>query len=337
MTNTTNLSKNQFVTTITIHIGDLLVFDDSCNERTIYTEERGRNPMRQERIQVGNFPRYGIQGSRVSKGVVSWGRVSKGVEYLGGRVYSKKGHGTKDTLLPRRNIVPEIPYPVKEHGTKDTLLPGKDMGPGTMKEPGTRDTLPLPCEQNDWQMPVKTLPSRNFIGGRLTQLFNIMNHNLKWINYMSLSLFSLKLCSHWCQWPFWPSKLPLPCEHLNLLLWYPFLTSQFNWQKPAVVNYCHTNKSWRYNYSATFANRLLCSHKNFSTRNFIIKKLIGMISRRSSNLVVMVGRKNNLNRRWATWKHQWNYIKFVLLFKTKPKYFYWNHHIQSMRYIYWMT
>ena len=65
-----------------------------------------------------------------SGGWVSWGRVSKGVEYPGGRVYSQKGHGTKDTLLPRRNIVPEIPYPVKEHGTKDTLLPRKDMGPG---------------------------------------------------------------------------------------------------------------------------------------------------------------------------------------------------------------
>ena len=33
---------------------------------------------------------------------------------------------------------------LKGHGTRDTLPPGKDMEPGTRKGPGTRDTLPLP-------------------------------------------------------------------------------------------------------------------------------------------------------------------------------------------------
>ena len=45
-----------------------------------------------------------------------------------------------DTLSPRRNIGPVIPYPP----------------PQPHKEHGTRDTLPPPCEQNDWQTPVKT-------------------------------------------------------------------------------------------------------------------------------------------------------------------------------------
>ena len=45
-----------------------------------------------------------------SGGWVSWSRVSKGIEYPGGRVYPQKGHGTRDTLFSRRNIVPEIPY-----------------------------------------------------------------------------------------------------------------------------------------------------------------------------------------------------------------------------------
>ena len=53
-----------------------------------------------------------------------------------------------DILPPGRNLVSGIPYHHKGHGARDTLPPGKDMGPMTRKEPGTRDIL-APCEQTD--------------------------------------------------------------------------------------------------------------------------------------------------------------------------------------------
>ena len=55
---------------------------------------------------------------------------------------------------------PRHTYPLwKETGTRDIhRSPGKGMGPGIL-------TL-FPCGRNDWQTPVKTLPSRNFIGAR---------------------------------------------------------------------------------------------------------------------------------------------------------------------------
>ena len=72
-----------------------------------------------------------------------------------------------------------IPYPLertwdqryptlwKEPDTRDTLPPEKDLGPEIpypQKGPGTRDTQ-YPVHR---QTPVKTLPSRNFVCGRLT-------------------------------------------------------------------------------------------------------------------------------------------------------------------------
>ena len=50
-----------------------------------------------------------------------------------------------------------IPYP--RYPT-----PRKAMGPGIMKGPSTRETIPPSTPVwTDWQTPVKTLPSRNFV------------------------------------------------------------------------------------------------------------------------------------------------------------------------------
>ena len=67
--------------------------------------------------------------------------------------YPTPGYPTPDA------IPPVYPNPRKRHWIRDTIP--------TWKRHETRDTLlPPPREQNDWQTPVKALPSRNYWCGR---------------------------------------------------------------------------------------------------------------------------------------------------------------------------
>ena len=95
----------------------------------------------------------------------------------GGRVYIPldtlspdvlpPGCPTPDTLLPLDTLplpsgystpIPCIPYPhsKKEYGTRDTLPPRKDM----------RQEICYPTPWTEQRALVKTIPSRNFVGGR---------------------------------------------------------------------------------------------------------------------------------------------------------------------------
>ena len=66
----------------------------------------------------------------------------------------------KKKYLPRREVRPEIPYPLPPEGTWG-------QGPGARNGPGTRDTLPLsPTPPANRQTPVEKLYSRNYCSGR---------------------------------------------------------------------------------------------------------------------------------------------------------------------------
>ena len=73
--------------------------------------------------------------------------------------FSTISHGIPGSMYQGGTCLLDIPtpwtYSPKIPGITDTHpLPRKDMGP----------EIPTPGH-NDWQMPVKTLPSRNFVGG----------------------------------------------------------------------------------------------------------------------------------------------------------------------------
>ena len=63
-----------------------------------------------------------------------------------------------DTLPPIPYPLPRYPTPWKGPGTRDTLPPGRTWSQGYPTSP---------CEQNDQNTLLKTIPSRNFVGGRL--------------------------------------------------------------------------------------------------------------------------------------------------------------------------
>ena len=66
---------------------------------------------------------------------------------------------TPDTLSPRIPFqLDTLHLPDNRHPTPNPHLPPKGHG--------ARDTLPPFPMWTEWQTPVKTLPSRNFVGGR---------------------------------------------------------------------------------------------------------------------------------------------------------------------------
>ena len=76
------------------------------------------------------------------------------------------GRGVR--IYPPGYLIPQIPYPIQGVWDQIYLPSGKDMGveiPYPRKGPGTRDqgypTIPV-----DRPTLEKTLPSRNFVGGR---------------------------------------------------------------------------------------------------------------------------------------------------------------------------
>ena len=106
----------------------------------------------------------------VPKGPMTEGPMTEGQ-------YQKAKCARRPVPEPLGYLLPTPPHPQHEMAwdQEDTLtpLPGKDTGPWTWKEPGTRDTHNPPHEQNDWQTLVKTLPSFASVKIRITGSFCI--------------------------------------------------------------------------------------------------------------------------------------------------------------------
>ena len=67
--------------------------------------------------------------------------------------------------IPNPPLDIPTPSPGHTHPLPWTYPPGRDLAT-SQKAPGTRDAHSLPFGQNDWQMPVKTLPPCNYCCGR---------------------------------------------------------------------------------------------------------------------------------------------------------------------------